>query len=72
MVSVEVGVPLITIAAIDLGAPASVYPYDGGTRLFWRWGWPVSIALLLVHFIALWSASKWDTLCAQAPHWMEW
>ncbi|KAI1856397.1 hypothetical protein JX265_011644 [Neoarthrinium moseri] len=80
MVRLEMGAPLIGIAAIDLGMPHKdglVVPYQGGPRMRrrsgssrWTWGWRVSGALLMLHFSIIWAAWRWDNSCA-AP-WRTW
>jgi hypothetical protein len=72
MVNLEVGVPLMTIAAIDLGIPAQKDPYSRESGLAWNWGLRTSVTLLIVHFLGLWLATRWTSLCALAPHWMDW
>ncbi|KAI5855118.1 kinase-like protein [Durotheca rogersii] len=73
-VSLSVGIPLVGVAGFDLGMPLNrgmLTPgHDGNShtpnptdRWPWRWDWRGSLALLAVHFFALWIFSRWGVLC---------
>ncbi|KAI1078965.1 kinase-like protein [Whalleya microplaca] len=84
MVNLGVGVPLISIAAIDLGAPFHHSPivvsHEGASRRHgsmgsfrWTWDWKVSAVLSVFHFLVLWSVTRWGILCAAYRDvWLEW
>ncbi|KAI0006617.1 kinase-like protein [Xylariaceae sp. FL0662B] len=84
MVNLGVGIPLISIAAIDLGMPfhhsAMVLSREDGSRRHastgsfrWTWGWRVSAAFSVLHFLALWTVTRWGFLCAAyRDAWLEW
>lgn len=62
VITLEVGMPLILMAAIELGWPTSTSNYDwDGTRH--RVSFSTHIALLAVHFTALWIARRWNIIC---------
>lgn len=67
MVSLRVGVPLVAVAALDLGLPqlGTAYSYSRSRR---TWGIATSLALLALHFSVLWMTPGWANLCAMAPH----
>lgn len=71
MAQLNVAIPLIGVAALDLGLPqvTSHSPmmiqghgdyFSSGPR---AWGLGMSLVLLVLHFTVLWVASGWDTLC---------
>lgn len=60
--SLEVGVPLIIIAALDLAWPATNRPSQG-RFLVNDSGIGLSIVLLGLHVASLWLAQGWDSLC---------
>lgn len=64
MVSLHLGIPLVAVAALDLGLPRMgiVYSYNRRT-----WGIATSLALLILHFSILWMTSGRAALCAMAP-----
>lgn len=65
MVSLHLGVPLVAVAALDLGLPQLGNTYSYGRR---NWGITASLALLAMHFSVLWVASGRARLCAMVPH----
>ncbi|EGU87607.1 IKS protein kinase [Fusarium oxysporum f. sp. raphani 54005] len=76
MVQPNVGIPLVCVAALDLGLPqvTSYSPtlrqgygdyFTSGPR---AWGLGMSLLLLFLHFTVLWVASGWATLCATNEH----
>ncbi|KAI2605588.1 kinase-like protein [Hypoxylon sp. NC1633] len=83
-VSLRVGIPLIGVAAIDLGMPfhrdTFVLNHEGGSHRHlptslpqWESGWGWSFALLTFHFFALWAFLRWGTLCvAFEDTWTNW
>ncbi|KAI1502447.1 kinase-like domain-containing protein [Biscogniauxia marginata] len=83
MVSVGVGVPLIGVAGIDLAIPyrgTFVAGHEGASRTHissdsfqYRWGWQITFAFLLFHFLALWAVTQWGVLCAATQDdWLYW
>lgn len=75
VVSFQVGTPLVIIAAIELGWPISAGNEDWrgrGTRRQLNIG--ATMALLLVHFITLWIARRWNILCTppSQDEWAQW
>ncbi|KAI1448874.1 kinase-like protein [Annulohypoxylon stygium] len=77
----SVGVPLIGIAGVDLGIHRDVFvpSHEGSLRKpphstfsHWRWGWRGSFILLALHFVALWTLSRWGVLCAFHDTWTNW
>ncbi|CEJ88566.1 hypothetical protein VHEMI04755 [[Torrubiella] hemipterigena] len=62
MPSLEVGAPLIIVAALDLAWPANNRPSQGRFMVNDS-GVGLSIVLLGLHFAALWLAHGWDSLC---------
>ncbi|KAI0473558.1 kinase-like protein [Xylariaceae sp. FL0804] len=80
MISLGVGLPLAGLAGLDLGLQsgggfASGLHREHGSRSSASaapsssmWGWRVSCALLVLHFSALWSLSRWEGLCASTRH----
>ncbi|KAI0121167.1 kinase-like domain-containing protein [Xylariales sp. AK1849] len=79
-VALEIGAPLMGIAAVDLGMPhrdALVAGREEGPRMRERAGssrwlarWRVSGVLLILHFVVVWSASRWGGSCARV--WPDW
>ncbi|KAF4451519.1 iks protein kinase [Fusarium austroafricanum] len=76
MVQPHVSIPLVGVAALDLGLPrvTSYSPvlrqgygdyFSSGPR---AWGLGMSLVLLVLHFTVLWIASGWETLCATREH----
>jgi hypothetical protein len=76
MVQPNVGIPLVCVAALDLGLPqmTSYSPalrqghgddFTSGPR---AWGLAMSLLLLFLHVTVLWVASGWATLCATNEH----
>lgn len=80
MVRLEIGAPLMGVAAMDLGMPHRgllVAEHRGGSRMplgagpsRWRWGWGVSSVLLVLHFAVIWTVWRWDSSCAGL--WQHW
>ncbi|KAH8682597.1 kinase-like domain-containing protein [Xylariales sp. PMI_506] len=80
MVTLQTGIPLVSLAALDLGLPRMdmrMAGYEGGSRTpehvgssRWRWGWTVSGALFMLHFGVLWVVSRWHILCSTG--WPQW
>lgn len=75
MVQLNIAIPLVAVAALDLGLPRlTSYPpvsrdyFTSGPR---AWGLGTSLVLLGLHFTLLWIASGWDNFCA-APQQEEW
>ncbi|KAI8714126.1 Protein kinase domain-containing protein [Fusarium sp. LHS14.1] len=75
MVQLNIAIPLVAVAALDLGLPRlASYPpasrdyFTSGPR---AWGLGTSLILLGLHFTLLWIASGWDNFCA-APQQEEW
>ncbi|KAH6978967.1 kinase-like domain-containing protein [Fusarium venenatum] len=73
MAELNVAIPLIGVAALDLGLPqvTSYSPmmiqghgdyFSSGPR---AWGLGMSLVLLVLHFTVLWVASGWETLCVE-------
>lgn len=83
-VKLSVGIPLITIAGIDMGISshrdAMLFNHGAGFQRQItpgptprRWGWRVSFSLLAFHFLAIWMFSQWDALCVSyADDWTDW
>ena len=76
MAQLNVAIPLIGVAALDLGLPqVTSYPpmliqghgdyFSNGPR---AWGLGMSLILLVLHFTVLWVASGWETLCVARQH----
>ncbi|RYP09321.1 hypothetical protein DL764_001368 [Monosporascus ibericus] len=65
--SLEAVVPLVGLAALDLGVPAT----RGGGQLVRR-GWRASLTALVLHFLALAAVGRWGVLCARPRDWMDW
>ncbi|CAG7563296.1 unnamed protein product [Fusarium equiseti] len=76
MAQLNVAIPLIGVAALDLGLPqvTSYSPmliqghgdyFSNGPR---AWGLGMSLILLVLHFTVLWVASGWETLCVDRQH----
>ncbi|KAH7179804.1 kinase-like domain-containing protein [Fusarium flagelliforme] len=76
MAQLNVVIPLIGVAALDLGLPqvTSYSPmliqghgdyFSNGPR---AWGLGMSLTLLVLHFTVLWVASGWETLCVDRQH----
>ncbi|KAF5023728.1 hypothetical protein F66182_4202 [Fusarium sp. NRRL 66182] len=76
MVQPHVAIPLVGVAALDLGLPrVTTYSpalmqghgdyFAGGPR---AWGLSMSLVFLALHFTVLWVVSGWDTLCAVSQH----
>ncbi|RFU72068.1 iks kinase [Trichoderma arundinaceum] len=82
MASLEVGAPLVLLAVLDLGLPASTNaaptrrPSHGElvTSLFRQTGLGTRLLFLVLHLAAVWMASRWDALCVAVPHdeWAGW
>ncbi|KAI0197652.1 kinase-like domain-containing protein [Astrocystis sublimbata] len=82
MVSLGIGLPLLGTSALDLALPSDVSraAVDGGrvrfatrTSSIWHWGWKGSVLLFVLHFLVLWSTSRWGNLCVAAKeNWVEW
>lgn len=84
MVSVEAAIPLVGVAALDLGlpmprndrvdrgrgGPGGGGRYGGGGIL--RRGWKASLVAFLLHFFILAVVGRWGTLCALPRDWMDW
>lgn len=79
----EVGVPLIVVAALELGLPsmtaaAGARRGTGARSLVLRYLPPLgpgtSLALLALHFYVIWVARRWNTLCVSVPtdDWVDW
>ncbi|KAI1371859.1 kinase-like protein [Hypoxylon crocopeplum] len=83
-VSLSAGVPLLGLAAVDLGVPSHrdsfMFNHEGGPRRHvapglsrWKWGWRGSFVLLAFHFLALWAFSRWGVLCVVVKDtWADW
>ncbi|KAI5458223.1 kinase-like domain-containing protein [Mariannaea sp. PMI_226] len=69
----QVGIPLIAVAALDLGLPQLASsdgpgypnPYSPTRR---AWGLGTSFLLLILHFVAIWVASSQSALCVANHH----
>jgi hypothetical protein len=82
MVSLEVGAPLVLLAALDLGLPTSTNttrprrPSHGElvTSLFRQTGLGTRLLFLALHLAVIWTASRWEALCVAVPHdeWAGW
>ncbi|KAF7561461.1 hypothetical protein G7046_g2682 [Stylonectria norvegica] len=81
MINPSVAVPLIAAAALDLGLPrlavssSRMQPRSQLVPASPRaWGLGTSLVLLVLHFSALWMASRRQVLCAAPPHeaWADW
>ena len=83
MSSLGVSIPLLSIAAIDLGLPSSLYDRKrvrsqqrdyAANRPSSVWGLWTSFFLLLLHFLILWIVRRRGLLCAlhQNPRWSSW
>ncbi|KAI1145595.1 kinase-like protein [Nemania diffusa] len=82
MVSMSIGMPLVGAAGLDLavGSHVNNIIVDGGRPRYtvrassaWYSGWRGSLILLALHFSALWAASRWGNLCADARDgWVDW
>ena len=80
----EVSIPLVLVAAMDLGLPTPTtnlamqrsHSNQGGLapRDVPSTGLGTSLILLALHFAILWTARRWDTLCVSIPRddWAEW
>lgn len=78
----EVGLPLIIIASLDLRAPMSMNSslarrnergeIEFGPSRVRGMGW--SLALLVLHAAVLWIAGRWNRLCVSPPRdvWADW
>lgn len=75
MASFPVCIPLIMVAALDLGRQRSNSQAQrwGGmeNRAFLLSTHISTITLLLLHFTVLWIATRWEALCV-APTWTHW
>ncbi|RDA91870.1 hypothetical protein CP533_0365 [Ophiocordyceps camponoti-saundersi (nom. inval.)] len=78
--SPQVSIPLVVVAALDLGL-SSGSPFTRRRRRRVVAGlslqlslFPTSLVLLAFHFIVLWLARRWSTLCVSAPSedWNQW
>ncbi|RYO88788.1 hypothetical protein DL766_002981 [Monosporascus sp. MC13-8B] len=65
--SLEAVVPLVGLAALDLGVPAA---RRGGQLV--RRGWRASLTALVLHFLALAAVGRWGVLCARPRDWIDW
>ena len=78
MISSNIAIPLVGLAALDLGLPRLTAPWPGYGDYLSRnpraWGFSTSLVLVALHFTSLWVALGWDTLCVAKPHetWQEW
>jgi serine/threonine protein kinase len=64
MVNLQLGGALVTIAAVDLSLSRQpVSPLSG---------WRASVVLLVLHFLVLWAASRWGTVCAEIRDEWDW
>ncbi|KAM0245866.1 hypothetical protein ACHAQJ_010424 [Trichoderma viride] len=82
MASLEVGAPLVLVAALDLGLPTSTNttrtrrPSHGElvTSLFRQTGLGTRLLFLALHLAAIWMAGRWEALCVVVPHddWAGW
>ncbi|KAK6064648.1 Carotenoid 9,10(9',10')-cleavage dioxygenase 1 [Seiridium cupressi] len=73
----EISTPLVGVAAMDLGMPHRdvlvARPVDGSRMprrsgaSRWQWGWRISGALFILHFLILWLANRWSRPCNS--HW---
>lgn len=80
----EVSIPLIVVAALDLGLPTITTDFAARQRqanqggLVERHppstGMGTSLILLALHFAVLWVARRWDALCVSVPQddWADW
>lgn len=80
----SVGAPLVVVAGLDLGLPGGSGGSSGNrngrrapqqSALSWRWGWRVSVLLLVLHMVVLWVAAQSEVLCAGSSRheaWAEW
>ncbi|KAH7324374.1 kinase-like domain-containing protein [Stachybotrys elegans] len=81
MSHLNVSIPLMMVASLDLGLPATrtttVLPHQGQlNRGFSRfWGFGTSLLLLALHVGILWLANHWGTLCislSPSDDWKAW
>ncbi|CAM1508553.1 Fc.00g054010.m01.CDS01 [Cosmosporella sp. VM-42] len=82
MINLQVGIPLLAVAALDLGLPrltsSSLTLRSARTSSALSsplaWGMGTSTVLLALHFFILWIALGRNTLCATPPQesWHEW
>ncbi|KAH7140092.1 kinase-like domain-containing protein [Dactylonectria estremocensis] len=76
IVSSQVGIPLVAVAALDLGIPQLRSPLlvtrPGRRSLIlsgaYAWGLGTSLLLLALHFVVLWMAAESKALCATRDH----
>lgn len=72
IINLQVGAPLVAVAALDLGLPqrTNFVSATGPARSLHRraWGLGTSLLLLMLHFTALWVASKQNALCVNNRH----
>lgn len=81
------GASLVAVAGLDLGIPGSrgltlprqpnhgvaIAGHELAAPFRWMWDWRISATLLVLHFLVLWLASRWDILCAANPDsWAGW
>ncbi|KAI0158126.1 kinase-like protein [Xylariaceae sp. FL1272] len=73
LVSLGISIPLLATAGLDLALSSGGLRTSGNNghpRHFpqsptvWLWDWKTSLALLVLHFAALWATSQWGNLCA--------
>lgn len=76
IVNSQIGIPLVAVAALDLGLPQLTRPLlvtgpDHRSLIpsgAYAWGLGTSLLLLAFHFIVLWMASESRALCAKSEH----
>ncbi|KND93811.1 putative serine/threonine-protein kinase iksA [Tolypocladium ophioglossoides CBS 100239] len=80
----EVSIPLVVVAALDLGLPTITTSFAAHRRQanhgalverhFPSTGVGTSLILLTLHFAVLWVARRWDALCVSIPQddWADW
>ena len=86
MVNVGIGGTLVAIAGLDLsitGRRGTINRRNGGFRAVagrdehplgrWNWDLKASFTLFILHFLVLWVASRWGTLCPLSQEaWVDW
>lgn len=80
MVNLEVSVPLVIVAALDVGVSSSaamplVRRRSREHHRLWMtraWGFVTSVILLVLHLAVVWLARRWEALCIAATHQSTW
>ncbi|EHK19353.1 putative serine/threonine protein kinase [Trichoderma virens Gv29-8] len=75
MASLEVGVPLVLLAVLDLGLPTSTSAAPARrlshgelvTSLFRQTGLGTRLLFLVLHLAVVWLAGRWEALCVAVP-----